>query len=220
LRYRLASSWSCRSVVSVCSFIPATTLDSRDESHTEFVQQSRWYLSHSAKKPVPIVSRRFVLATALAVPVAAVDPFSGGANKGFGTPSADALTLSALLLALISALELVEKSIQIYKDMKANIELQNPDTESAQEGKVLSAIFNEDEYAESAVEHGSALPARILKNSPIQPDGQLYSWEANVPRGDSYKSRVEIPTVSPGDKLFETMTAKSAAADYFRVMMA
>ncbi|MDK3073456.1 hypothetical protein QO034_10070, partial [Sedimentitalea sp. JM2-8] len=40
LRYRLASSWSCRSVVSVCSFIPATTLDSRDESHTEFVQQS------------------------------------------------------------------------------------------------------------------------------------------------------------------------------------
>ncbi|WP_206185625.1 hypothetical protein, partial [Thioclava sp. JM3] len=38
--YRLASSWSCRSVVSVCSCMPATTLDLRDESHTGFVQQS------------------------------------------------------------------------------------------------------------------------------------------------------------------------------------
>ncbi|MDF3905382.1 hypothetical protein, partial [Paracoccus sp. AS002] len=36
----LASSWSCRSGVWVCSCIPATTLDSRDESLTRFVQQS------------------------------------------------------------------------------------------------------------------------------------------------------------------------------------
>jgi hypothetical protein len=37
---RLASSWSCESGVCVCSGIPATTLESRDESFIGFVQQS------------------------------------------------------------------------------------------------------------------------------------------------------------------------------------
>jgi len=39
---RPASSWSCRRWVWVCSCRPATTLDSRDESLTGFVQQSRF----------------------------------------------------------------------------------------------------------------------------------------------------------------------------------
>jgi len=38
--YTRASSASCRSVRSVCSWPPATTLDSQDESLTGFVQQS------------------------------------------------------------------------------------------------------------------------------------------------------------------------------------
>ena len=40
VRYRRANSWSCRRGVWVCSWPPATTLDSRDESLTVFVQQS------------------------------------------------------------------------------------------------------------------------------------------------------------------------------------
>ncbi len=40
LGYTRVSSGSCRSVCSVCSSNPAITLDSQDESLTEFVQQS------------------------------------------------------------------------------------------------------------------------------------------------------------------------------------
>ena len=54
LRINLTCSWPCRPLVSVCSRISETTLDSRDEAPTSFVQQRRVKCSNTRMQKVTL----------------------------------------------------------------------------------------------------------------------------------------------------------------------
>ncbi len=177
-----------------------------------------WYFSQYKKKPIRVHSRRFVLASMAAAPLVMTDPFSSAADRGFGTPRAEAISFTALIAALIAVLEVIDKSVQLYKEVKAEIELSNPDPDEAKKGKVLSAVFDENEYTENVVAHGQALPAMEFVGSPIRPEGQSLSWDGLVPRGGTYKTEIGLETVRLGDKLLESMTREDVKGDYFKVM--
>ncbi|SFU09314.1 hypothetical protein [Sedimentitalea nanhaiensis] len=177
-----------------------------------------WYQSQTARKPIPILSRRIVIASMAATPLAIVDPFSNSPERGLGTPRAEAISFSALILALISALELFQKSIQLYRDLRVDVELSNPDENQAQQGKVVSAVFDENEYTENVVDHGLALPAMEFERSSIESDGPSFKWDANVPAGGRYIQPLAIQAEKPGEKMFETMAGLNVKGDYFKVM--
>ncbi len=179
-----------------------------------------WFHSQTSKRPITVVSRRFILASTVTVPVSLFGPSLDSDQGGLSYLQAEAQGIPQLISLVISALELLERVVTRGQSISAALKLDNRGNSRSSQGSTLAAVFDDRGYAESAIALGTALLAEHpnYQGRPMpRPDGQVYDYQAYVPPQVEYSLNVAMPTTSQGDKQLEAMTLASIESRDFQV---
>ncbi|MEV8467318.1 hypothetical protein AB0T83_11055 [Fluviibacterium sp. DFM31] len=177
-----------------------------------------WYLSSREKGSLGVVSRRYVLVGATAAAAVTLDPFNARRPAGFKPAPAHAIAWASLIPVFISVLELLADWVQSGDDVTAELELDNSKSRQPQQGSLLSAIYDDRAYVDSAVDVGTGLYHSLGDGPPVPHEGDKYAWDPYVRARSRVSMPVAMPTRRRGDKRLEVMAGLNARSERFRVV--